>query len=91
MKHLKKGYVYNGKSVPGTSMEVNGIDQRMTDAADGNSTRPRLLINKSEEEEDQSSSFSSIPSALSNKSPSENTVKSLTTFLPVDRSADIFL
>lgn len=52
MKHLKKGYMYNGKSVPGTSMEVNGINQRMTDAADGNTTRPRLLINRNEEEED---------------------------------------
>jgi len=52
MKHLKKGYIFNGKPVKNTSMDVDGINQRMTDAADGNSTRPRLLINRNDEEED---------------------------------------
>ena len=52
MKHLKKGYIYQGKSIKDTQMAVDGIDQRMTDAADGNTTRPRLLIDSGEEEED---------------------------------------
>lgn len=53
MKHLNKGYIFNGKAIPNTSMEVKGINQRMTDAADGNTTRPRMILpNKSEESED---------------------------------------
>lgn len=52
MKHLKKGYIFNGKPVKNTKMEVNGIDQRMTDAADWNTNRPRLLKRNSEEPED---------------------------------------
>ena len=52
MNHLKKGYVFNGKIVPNTGMEIKGINQRMTDAADGNTTRPRLLIKGEEEEEE---------------------------------------
>ena len=51
MKHLKKGYIFNGKAVPNTKMESGGINQRMTDAADGNTTRPRLM-SKQEEDED---------------------------------------
>jgi uncharacterized GH25 family protein len=50
MKHLSKGYIFNGKPIPNTSMEVKGINQRMTDAAESTSTRPRLLIDKGEED-----------------------------------------
>lgn len=52
MKHLSKGYIFNGKPIPNTSMEVKGINQRMTDAADGNTTRPRMLKKSTEESED---------------------------------------
>ncbi len=52
MKHLKKGYIFNGKPVKNTKMEVGGINQRMTDAAESNTTRPRLLKKNTEESED---------------------------------------
>ena len=52
MKHLKKGYIFNGKPVKNTQMGVDGINQRMTDAADGNTTRPRMLKKQSEDLED---------------------------------------
>jgi vacuolar-type H+-ATPase subunit D/Vma8 len=51
MKHLSRGYIFNGKPIPKTSMEVKGINQRMTDAADGNTTRPRMLKKNKEESE----------------------------------------
>ncbi len=50
-KHLKKGYIFNGKPVKNTQIDVDSMSQRMTDAADANSTRPRLLINRDEEED----------------------------------------
>lgn len=43
MKHLKLGYIFNGKRVPNTGMNFSGINQRMTDAADFNTTRPRMI------------------------------------------------
>lgn len=52
MKHLNKGYIFNGKAIPNTSMEVKGINQRMTDAADWNTTRPRMLKKNKENPED---------------------------------------
>ncbi len=49
MKHLNKGYIFNGKPIPNTKMAAKGIDQRMTDAADGNSTRPRMILPRPDE------------------------------------------
>ncbi len=51
-KNLKKGYIFNGKPVKNTQIDINGIDQRMTDAADSNTTRPRMLKRDQEESED---------------------------------------
>tara|TARA_R100001460_G_scaffold2478_2_gene8057 strand:+ start:9705 stop:9866 length:162 start_codon:yes stop_codon:yes gene_type:complete len=51
MKHLKKGYIFNGKPVKNTQIDTDDMSQRMTDAADAKSTRPRLLIKRDEEED----------------------------------------
>jgi len=52
MKHLSKGYIFNGKPIKNTKREVGGINQRMTDAADGNTTRPRMLKKNQEDQEE---------------------------------------
>ena len=52
MKHLSKGYIFNGKPIKNTKIEVGGINQRMTDAADGNTTRPRMLKKNQEDQEE---------------------------------------
>ena len=52
MKHLKKGYIFNGKAVPNTKMKTGGINQRMTDAADGNTTRPRMIRKQEQKDEE---------------------------------------
>mgnify|MGYP003646587709 CR=1 FL=1 len=56
MNHLKKGYIYQGKSIKNTKIDVKGIDQRMTDAADSNTTRPRMLKRSQEESEESEES-----------------------------------
>ena len=52
MKHLSKGYIFNGKPIKNTKIEVGGVNQRMTDAADGNTTRPRMLKKNQEDQEE---------------------------------------
>ena len=52
MNHLKKGYIYQGKSIKNTQIDTDGMSQRMTDAADANTTRPRLLVRDEEEDLD---------------------------------------
>jgi len=52
MKHLSKGYIFNGKPIKNTKLEVGGVNPRMTDAADGNTTRPRMLKKNQEDQEE---------------------------------------